>query len=153
MSRIGRQPIQIPSGVTVEVSPGGNVKVTGPLGTLEQRVPARMQVAQDDGAVTVTRPTDRGEGLPDLGRLLALVALEALGEVERARAGEGLAGEIVDELGLDPPGRPEDDQPGTLRGPRDALADAAMPADARFSDGKRGHYARLPTFRRTYSPW
>jgi large subunit ribosomal protein L6 len=74
MSRIGRQPIEIPSGVTVEVSPGGNVKVTGPLGTLEQRVPARMQVAQDDGAVTVTRPTDRGEDRALHGLTRTLVA-------------------------------------------------------------------------------
>jgi len=74
MSRIGRQPIEIPSGVTVEVSPGGNVKVTGPLGTLEQRVPARMQVAQDDGAVMVTRPTDRGEDRALHGLTRTLVA-------------------------------------------------------------------------------
>jgi large subunit ribosomal protein L6 len=74
MSRIGRQPIEIPSGVTVEVSPGGNVKVTGPLGTLEQLVPARMQVAQDDGAITVTRPTDRGEDRALHGLTRTLVA-------------------------------------------------------------------------------
>jgi large subunit ribosomal protein L6 len=52
MSRIGRKPIEIPAGVTVEVSPGGNVRVTGPLGTLEQRVPVRMQDRAEDGAVT-----------------------------------------------------------------------------------------------------
>ena len=60
MSRIGKRPIELPSGVTFEVSPGGNVRVTGPLGTLEQRVPGRMALAQDEGVVTVTRPTDRG---------------------------------------------------------------------------------------------
>ncbi|MBA2295598.1 MAG: 50S ribosomal protein L6 [Actinobacteria bacterium] len=74
MSRIGRKPIEIPSGVTVEVSPGGNIKVTGPLGTLEQRVPARMDVAQDDGVVTVTRPTDRGEDRALHGLTRTLVA-------------------------------------------------------------------------------
>ena len=74
MSRIGRQPIEIPSGVTVEVSPGGNVKVTGPLGTLEQRVPARMEVSQDDGVVNVTRPTDRGEDRALHGLTRTLVA-------------------------------------------------------------------------------
>ena len=74
MSRIGRQPIEIPSGVTVEVSPGGNVTVTGPLGTLEQRVPARMQVAQEDGVVTVTRPTERGEDRALHGLTRTLVA-------------------------------------------------------------------------------
>ena len=46
MSRIGRQPIEVPSGVTVEVSAGGSVTVTGPLGTLRQRVPQRMAIAQ-----------------------------------------------------------------------------------------------------------
>ena len=74
MSRIGRQPIEVPSGVTVEVSPGGNVTVTGPLGTLEQRVPARMQVAQEDGVVTVTRPTERGEDRALHGLTRSLVA-------------------------------------------------------------------------------
>lgn len=61
MSRIGRKPIEVPSDVTVEVSPGGHVKVAGPLGSLEQRLPARMEIAQADGVVTVSRPTDRGE--------------------------------------------------------------------------------------------
>src|SRR4249919_596039 len=74
MSRIGRKPIEIPSGVTVEVSPGGNVKVSGPLGTLEQRVPTRMQIAQDDGVVTVTRPTERGEDRALHGLTRTLVA-------------------------------------------------------------------------------
>ena len=74
MSRIGRKPIEIPSGVTVEVSPGGSVKVTGPLGTLEQLVPARIQVAEDDGALNVTRPTDRGEDRALHGLTRTLVA-------------------------------------------------------------------------------
>ena len=60
MSRIGRRPIEVPSGVTVELSPG-HVKVAGPLGQLEQVVPQRMQIDQSDGTLTVTRPTDRGE--------------------------------------------------------------------------------------------
>ena len=74
MSRIGRQPIEIPSGVTVEVSPGGAVTVTGPLGTLSQRVPARMAIAQEDGVVTVTRPTERGEDRALHGLTRTLVA-------------------------------------------------------------------------------
>ena len=74
MSRIGRKPIEIPSGVTVEVSAGGNVTVTGPLGTLEQRVPARMEIAQEDGVVTVTRPTERGEDRALHGLTRTLVA-------------------------------------------------------------------------------
>jgi large subunit ribosomal protein L6 len=74
MSRIGRTPIEIPSGVTVEVSPGGSVTVTGPLGTLSQQVPARMQIAQADGVVTVTRPTERGEDRALHGLTRTLVA-------------------------------------------------------------------------------
>ncbi len=74
MSRIGRQPIEIPSGVTVEVSPGGSVTVTGPLGTLSQRVPARMDIAQEDGVITVARPTDRGEDRALHGLTRTLVA-------------------------------------------------------------------------------
>jgi large subunit ribosomal protein L6 len=74
MSRIGRAPIEIPSGVTVEVSSGGNVTVTGPLGTLSQRVPQRMAIAQEDGVVTVTRPTERGEDRALHGLTRTLVA-------------------------------------------------------------------------------
>jgi large subunit ribosomal protein L6 len=74
MSRIGRKPIEVPSGVTVAVSPGGLVNVKGPLGTLEQQVPARMEIAQDDGVLTVTRPTDRGEDRALHGLTRTLVA-------------------------------------------------------------------------------
>jgi large subunit ribosomal protein L6 len=74
MSRIGKKPIELPSGVTVEVSPGGNVKVNGPLGTLEQRVPRRMAISQEDGVVTVARPTDRGDDRALHGLTRTLVA-------------------------------------------------------------------------------
>ncbi len=42
------------------MSPGGSVTVNGPLGVLEQQVPVRMEIAQEDGVLTVSRPTDRG---------------------------------------------------------------------------------------------
>jgi large subunit ribosomal protein L6 len=74
MSRIGKKPIELPSGVTVEVSPGGNVKVNGPLGTLEQRVPTRMAISQEDGVLTVARPTDRGDDRALHGLTRTLVA-------------------------------------------------------------------------------
>jgi large subunit ribosomal protein L6 len=74
MSRIGKQPIEIPSGVTIDVSPGGAVTVTGPLGSLEQQVPVRMAIAQDDGVLTVTRPTDRGEDRSLHGLTRTLIA-------------------------------------------------------------------------------
>jgi len=74
VSRIGRRPIEIPAGVTVEISPGGTVKVAGPLGELEQQVPARMQIAQEDGVLNVTRPTDRGDDRALHGLTRTLVA-------------------------------------------------------------------------------
>jgi large subunit ribosomal protein L6 len=60
MSRIGKQPIEVPSGVSVAISPG-RVQVNGPLGELSQSVPARMQISQEDGTLTVKRPTERGD--------------------------------------------------------------------------------------------
>ena len=74
MSRIGRKPIEVPGGVTVEVSPGGLVNVKGPLGALEQQVPVRMQIVQEDGVLNVTRPTDRGDDRALHGLTRTLVA-------------------------------------------------------------------------------
>ena len=60
MSRIGKQPIELPSGVNVAIGPG-RVQVNGPLGELSQSVPARMQISQEDGSLVVKRPTERGD--------------------------------------------------------------------------------------------
>ncbi|TMM15049.1 MAG: 50S ribosomal protein L6 [Actinobacteria bacterium] len=73
MSRIGRKPIEIPAGVTVSVDPG-RVQVAGPLGTLQQQVPTRMTVAQEEGTVVVTRPTERGEDRALHGLTRTLIA-------------------------------------------------------------------------------
>src|SRR3954471_1699261 len=73
MSRIGRSPIEVPAGVSVSISPG-RVMVNGPLGELSQDVPARMQIAQDEGTITVTRPTERGEDRALHGLTRTLVA-------------------------------------------------------------------------------
>jgi large subunit ribosomal protein L6 len=59
MSRIGRLPIQVPSGVEVTIE-GRAVTVKGPKGTLSQRVAPPIVVAQKDGVITVTRPDDEG---------------------------------------------------------------------------------------------
>jgi large subunit ribosomal protein L6 len=73
MSRIGRQPIELPSGVSVSVSPG-RVQVNGPLGELSQQIPPRMTVTQENGTLVVTRPTDRGEDRALHGLTRSLVA-------------------------------------------------------------------------------
>jgi large subunit ribosomal protein L6 len=60
MSRIGRSPVAIPTGVDVSIK-GREVTVKGPRGTLSMEVAAPIEVSQADGAVTVTRPSDEGE--------------------------------------------------------------------------------------------
>ena len=57
MSRIGRQPIAVPAGVDVKID-GSTITVKGPKGTLTRTVHSNMQVAMEDGALTVTRPDD-----------------------------------------------------------------------------------------------
>jgi large subunit ribosomal protein L6 len=59
MSRIGRAPIPIPDGVTVDIT-GQKVVVTGPKGELRHTVVEPIRIAQEDDRLVVTRPTDRG---------------------------------------------------------------------------------------------
>ena len=73
MSRIGKQPIELPAGVSVSLSPG-RVMVNGPLGELTQQVPARMHVEQDDGTIVVKRPTERGDDRALHGLTRSLIA-------------------------------------------------------------------------------
>ncbi len=58
MSRIGKAPINIPQGVTIDVSKGNMVTVKGAKGELQQQVDADLTVGIDDGVLTVSRPTD-----------------------------------------------------------------------------------------------
>jgi large subunit ribosomal protein L6 len=60
MSRIGKLPIPVPSGVDVSIEPEV-VRVKGPKGELQQRVSREMKIEQENGTIVVTRPTDRGE--------------------------------------------------------------------------------------------
>jgi len=73
VSRIGRKPIAVPDGVTIDVKPG-MVSVKGPKGELSQVVSPDMKVVQDDGTLTVERPTDRGEHRALHGLTRSLVA-------------------------------------------------------------------------------
>jgi large subunit ribosomal protein L6 len=57
MSRIGRRPIPLPTGVTIDVN-DDLLTVSGPKGRLEQRVPAAINVVQEDGTLSVRRGSD-----------------------------------------------------------------------------------------------
>ena len=58
MSRIGRMPIAIPAGVTVEVAENNKVTVKGPKGTLERVLPAEMDIKVEGAEILVSRPND-----------------------------------------------------------------------------------------------
>ena len=60
MSRIGRMPVVVPSGVDVTIN-GRDVVVKGPKGTLSLEVAVPIEVNHDAGVITVTRPSDEGE--------------------------------------------------------------------------------------------
>ena len=74
MSRIGKQPIPVPEGVTVSIS-SGEVRVNGPKGELSERIPRDISVEQEEGGqLVVKRPTDRGEHRALHGLTRSLVA-------------------------------------------------------------------------------
>jgi large subunit ribosomal protein L6 len=73
MSRIGKKPIPLPTGVTVSIEPE-LVQVNGPRGTLSERVHRDITVSQDGETIVVTRPTDRGQHRALHGLTRSLVA-------------------------------------------------------------------------------
>lgn len=72
MSRIGRMPIAVPAGVTVDIAENNKVTVKGPKGTLERVLPEEMTIKMEDGQILVTRPNDlkRMKSLHGLTRTL-----------------------------------------------------------------------------------
>ena len=72
MSRIGRMPIAIPAGVTVDIAENNKVTVKGPKGTLERVIVPEMELKMEDGQLTVVRPNDlkRMKSLHGLTRTL-----------------------------------------------------------------------------------
>src|SRR6476646_3436104 len=73
MSRIGKQPIPVPSGVELTIEPE-LVRVKGPKGELQERVSRDMKIEQSDGEVTVSRPSDRRDHRALHGLTRSLVA-------------------------------------------------------------------------------
>ena len=61
MSRIGREPITVPAGVTVTVGEGNVVVVKGPLGELTQSFNSAIEIKQEGAVITVSRPNDQKE--------------------------------------------------------------------------------------------
>jgi len=72
MSRIGKQPIPLPSGVTLKVEADGTVTATGPKGTITKRLSPDINIAVEGNQIVVTRPTDsdRHRALHGLTRTL-----------------------------------------------------------------------------------
>ena len=79
MSRIGRMPIPVPQGVTVEVEPG-LVRVKGPKGELVVEIDPEMKVVQEEGVIRVKRPSEarRHRALHGLTRTLIANAIEGV---------------------------------------------------------------------------
>lgn len=61
MSRIGKMPIAVPAGVTVDVAENNYVTVKGPKGTLTRALPAEMKIVQENGEIRIERPNDEKE--------------------------------------------------------------------------------------------
>ena len=64
MSRVGKMPIAVPSGVTMEVAENNQVTVKGPKGTLTRTMPAEITIEQKDGQIVLSRPDDQ-KRVPD----------------------------------------------------------------------------------------
>jgi large subunit ribosomal protein L6 len=84
MSRIGRMPVTVPSGVDVTIS-GRDVTVQGPKGTLSLKVSAPIEVSRERDVITVTRPSDEGEVRALHGLSRSLIANMVTGVTEGYR--------------------------------------------------------------------
>jgi large subunit ribosomal protein L6 len=73
MSRIGRQPITIPAGVTAKIE-GRDITITGPKGSLSMTVAEPITVAEEDGSLVVTRPDDERDSRARHGLTRTLVS-------------------------------------------------------------------------------
>ena len=79
MSRIGKNPIDVPAGVTITLD-GNKVTVKGPRGELSRTIPGDMKLAHEDGKITVTRPSDEAKhkSLHGLSRTLVANMVEGV---------------------------------------------------------------------------
>ena len=91
MSRIGRQPITIPAGVTAKVD-GREVTVTGPKGTLSMTVAEPIVVSEEDGALVVSRPDDERDSKARHGLTRTLVNNMVVGVTQGYEKGLEIVG-------------------------------------------------------------
>jgi large subunit ribosomal protein L6 len=91
MSRIGRLPITVPSGVEVTID-GARIAVSGPKGKLERTLPAEMHVKTDDGRIVVSRPSDAKHHRELHGLTRSLVANMVIGVTTGYRKGLEITG-------------------------------------------------------------
>ena len=79
MSRIGKRPIPVPAGVNISIN-GNHVSVKGPKGELARTLPADISVAQENGEIVVTRPSDEQQhkALHGLSRTLVANMVEGV---------------------------------------------------------------------------
>ncbi len=82
MSRIGRMPIAVPAGVTVDIAENNKVTVKGPKGTLERDLAPQLSIKLEDGTVVVERPNDnkRNKSLHGLTRTLVANMIQGVTE-------------------------------------------------------------------------
>jgi large subunit ribosomal protein L6 len=92
MSRIGKAPISIPAGVTISVSNENLVTVTGPKGSLIQAVDSEITVSQEDGILTVTRPTEQKRHKALHGLYRSLINNMVIGVTEGYKLSQELVG-------------------------------------------------------------
>lgn len=85
MSRIGKKPISVPRGVEISVGTGNFVTVKGPKGTLAQQLPPEMTIAQEDGTLTVVRPSDERQHRALHGLARSLLANMVIGVTDGYR--------------------------------------------------------------------
>jgi len=73
MSRIGRQPVPVPAGVTAKID-GRDITITGPKGTLTMTVAEPISISEEDGSLVVTRPDDERDSRARHGLTRTLVS-------------------------------------------------------------------------------
>ena len=82
MSRIGRMPIAVPAGVTVDIAENNKVTVKGPKGTLVRDLASQLSIKLEDGTIVVERPNDnkRNKALHGLTRTLIANMIQGVTE-------------------------------------------------------------------------